>query len=144
MHTVKLDDLELEDVWSDADPSLRSRDAFPLSWGRGTRSSAVVVFELRPGCHLGLHRHSAEEVVLVLEGEVEVTVDGERACLERGALAVAPALAPHDVRNVGGGDARCLGFYSSAAVTSVYEETLMPEGERVTGTPTPEDLAAGG
>ena len=50
---------------------------------------------------------------------------------------VAPAGVKHDVRCVGETPARCIGFFPSASVQSVYECGLDPDGERVQGTPLP-------
>jgi quercetin dioxygenase-like cupin family protein len=60
-----------------------------------------VVFELDPGDELATHTDSAEEVLLVLGGVAEAAVDGRRARLEQGTIAIVPAMTPHSVRNVG-------------------------------------------
>ena len=139
MITARVDDLEMSEVWSEEDPSLRSRDAYPISWAEGTASSALVCFELEPGHHLGDHVHTAEETVLVLEGEAEVEVAGERERLAAGGLGVVPAMTSHDVRNVGQGLLRCVGFFAAAAVQTRFEQVLMPEGSRLSGTSPPEE-----
>jgi quercetin dioxygenase-like cupin family protein len=137
--TASIDTLDLTETTSERDESLRTRTAYPISWEQGSQSSAVVYFELDPGDHLGVHLHSAEEVVYVVAGEVEATVGEESQRLRAGALIVAPALARHDVRCVGDSTARCLGFFPSAAVQSIYDLELEPGGERIQGTPTPAD-----
>jgi quercetin dioxygenase-like cupin family protein len=134
---ASIDELELSDTTSSEDDSLRTRTAYPISWERGASSSAVVYFELEPGDHLGVHSHSAEELLYVVAGEVEATVEDETERLGQGSLAVAPARVKHDVRCVGEGTARCIGFFPSASVQSVYERELDPDGERVQGTPLP-------
>jgi quercetin dioxygenase-like cupin family protein len=122
---------ELQDEWSDADPSIRLRSTFPLHRGTGAENSTVVYFELEPGKQIGTHTDSVEEVVLLLEGTVGVTVDGEEGKLSAGELALVPAMAPHTVRNIGSGPARGVGFFAAARVVSTFEHELSPSGLRV-------------
>ena len=138
MLTAHIDHLKAEDVWAEGHPSIRSRDAYPISWANGASASAVVYFELEPGCRLGSHRHSAEEVLYVIAGSVEATVSGERSSLAAGSMAVVPALAAHDVTAVGDQTVRCLGFFGSGAVETVFEQPLQPAGSRLQGSPSPE------
>ena len=140
MHVLSLDQLELAESWSDEDPSMRHRGDYPVFWGTGAAASSVVVFELDPGRRLGRHTHSAEEVVVVLEGDVEVTVGDERSSLSAPGMGVVPPLTSHDVRNTGDGRVRCVGFFPSAAVVTVFEAPLEPGGSRVEGTPPPEGV----
>jgi quercetin dioxygenase-like cupin family protein len=138
MKVVSLGELDLEQAWSERDPTLRTRDGYLLHAGDGTTASSVVLFEIDPGCHIGRHFHTAEEVVLVLEGLVEVEVDGETAAVPRGGLAFAPARVWHNVRCTSDSPARCVGFFAAASVDSVYEDVVMPEETRVRGTPAPQ------
>jgi quercetin dioxygenase-like cupin family protein len=131
MIVVKLGTLELQEEWSQGAASGRLRSAFPLHGGVGSERSAVVYFELEPGWAVGTHTDSAEEVVLVLEGTVQVTLGDERGELSAGELALVPAMVPHDVRNTGGGTARLVGFFASAHVVSTFEQPLLPSGLRV-------------
>jgi hypothetical protein len=48
--------------------------------------------------------------------------------LTAGGIALVPAVLPHDIRNVGQGRLRVVGFFSSAAVISHFDETLAPFG----------------
>jgi quercetin dioxygenase-like cupin family protein len=133
----------LGETWCEADESLRSRDAYLLSSETGTTSSAVAYFELEPGHHLGAHIHSTEEVVVVLEGQVQFTVGTDEVVLSEGDMGVAPALVLHDARAVGAERARCLGFFASATVVSVYQERLRPADSHLQGTPRPADAPPG-
>jgi quercetin dioxygenase-like cupin family protein len=137
MIAASIDRLELSETTSSEDASLRTCTAYPISWENGAVSSAVVYFELEPGDHLGVHAHSAEELLYVVAGEVEATIGDEVERLGEGSLAVAPAGVNHDVRCAGEAKARCIGFFPSASVQSVYERELDPDGERVQGTPLP-------
>jgi quercetin dioxygenase-like cupin family protein len=93
--------------------------------------TAAVTFELPPGASLGVHSDSAEEVVLVLDGEAEATVGEERAALGPNELAVVPAMVPHDVRNVGDRPLRALGFFPAAAVVSTFAEPPAPGAPQI-------------
>jgi quercetin dioxygenase-like cupin family protein len=137
MRPVQFEDVELVEMWSDDDPSIRSRSCYVSYWQTGTRSSAAVYFELDPGMSFGRHRHTAEETIVVMDGEVEVTVGDERRRLSAGALVVAPALTRHDIANVGEGVARCVGVWSSSSVVSLWDRKLQPLDSRRAGTPIP-------
>jgi quercetin dioxygenase-like cupin family protein len=131
MMSAHLHELDLIQGWSRADPRLRGRFTFPLHAGVGAASTAVVLFEVEPGDHCGRHTHSAEEVLLILDGEVEVEVGDERARLGAGGLALIPAFAPHDVHNVGDRPYRALGFFSASAVVTSFDAVLEPLGTDV-------------
>jgi quercetin dioxygenase-like cupin family protein len=114
--------------------------------GTGTKNSAVVYFEIEPGCRLGSHTDSAEETLVILEGEAEATVGDEQGRVSAGDMTVVPAMAPHALRNVGDETVRVVGFFSSNVVASVFDRPLMPFGQRAV-IPTPileEEVPAGG
>jgi quercetin dioxygenase-like cupin family protein len=133
-----LADLELAQVFSETDETRRIRFDFPVSHLAGTASTSVVYFELEPGEHTGMHTDSAEEIVLILAGQVEATVGDETGELTAGGLGVIPALVPHDVRNIGDETVSVVGFFSSNTVVSVFDDPMMPGRARVVGTPMPE------
>jgi quercetin dioxygenase-like cupin family protein len=135
-----LGELELMEYWCDADPTLRGRLALPMHTGTGAASTAVISFEHEPGEHHGRHTDSAEEVVLVLEGAAEVTAAGERMRLREGGVALVPATVPHDIRNAGEGRLRVVGFFSSAAAVSHFDETLAPFGSSMLTLGAPEEV----
>ena len=140
MRHVRFDDVALTEMWSDDDPTIRSRSAYVSYWQTGSRSSAAVVFELDPGKSFGRHRHTAEETIIVMEGDVEVLVGEERVRLAAGGLVVAPALVRHDIACVGDSAARCVGVWSSSSVVSLWDKPLQPKGSRRAGTPIPEGI----
>jgi quercetin dioxygenase-like cupin family protein len=139
MHSVDLDSLELRDVVSELEPDRRPRVAFPHHSAVGNASTATVYFELEPGARVGAHTDSSEELLLILEGEAEATVGQERARAGAGTLLTVPAMEPHDVRNVGTGVLRILGFFSASTVVATFEEPLAPGGPQVfvIGAPVP-------
>jgi mannose-6-phosphate isomerase-like protein (cupin superfamily) len=137
---VQFEDVQLVEMWCDDDPSIRSRSCYVSYWQTGSRSSASVLFELDPGKSFGRHRHTAEETIVVMEGNVEVIVGDERRRLSAGALVVAPALTRHDIANVGDTVARCVGVWSSSSVVSLWDKVLQPNNSRRAGTPVPEGI----
>ncbi len=145
MISADINDLRIEELTSEADPSLLSRAGFPLYAATGATASAVVYFGVEPGKRLGLHTDSAEEVILVLQGEAEAEVHGERACLGQGGLALVPAMAPHDVHNVGDQILKVVGFFAGASLVHHFYEPLIPSVEVAifTHTRTGEEVIAG-
>ena len=131
MFAIQCDELELLEAWSDADSELRGRFDFPISVETGASSTSVVYFEVEPGEHCGRHKHSAEEVLLILEGNAEAEVGDERGRASRGGLVLVPAMVAHDVRNIGSETLRVVGFFSSAAVVTEVEERLEPMGTKM-------------
>lgn len=135
MISARLDELELLECWYESDPTMRVKVNFPFFLGTGTESTAVVYFELEPGHRLGTHTDSAEEIILVLEGEAEVSLGDEEGRLTAGEMALVPAMVPHGLRNVGEETVRVAGFFSSNVVVSTFDEPMMPFGQRIIGTP---------
>ncbi len=129
MITERIDQLELLEVWYENDPTMRVKVNFPFFLGTGTKSTAVVYFELEPGHRLGTHTDSAEELLLFLEGEAEVSVGDEQGQVSAGEMALVPAMVPHSLRNVGDETVRVVGFFSSSTVMSTFDQPVVPMGE---------------
>lgn len=143
MRSISLTDLDLEENWQEREDarwrvSFPFTPAFPLATEVAATASTVVYFTLEPGEELGTHADSAEEVLFVVEGTVEASLDGETGELSAGDVTLVPAMAPHGVRNVGDGTARLLGVFPSPVVTSTFDEPVQPWGERVFGPLTPD------
>jgi quercetin dioxygenase-like cupin family protein len=135
MIAERIDQLELVEVWYENDPTMRLKVNFPFFLGTGTRSTAVVYFEVEPGHRLGTHTDSAEEILLILAGEAEVSLGDERGRLSAGEMALVPAMVPHGLRNAGDETVRVVGFFSSNVVVSTFDQPMMPFDQRVVGTP---------
>jgi quercetin dioxygenase-like cupin family protein len=138
MLTIQTQDLALADIDSPHDPTRVVRATFPLHWQTGACATAMVYFELEPGRHLGTHTDSAEEVLVVLEGEVEATVGDQTGRVSAGGVVLVPAMAPHDVRSVGERTARVCGIFAANATVSVFEQAFSVMGAPpscVIGTP---------
>jgi quercetin dioxygenase-like cupin family protein len=63
-----------------------------------TASMTFAHYEFSRDATIHEHFHPAEEVYEVLEGELEITIDGERHVARPGIVAVVPANARHAVR----------------------------------------------
>ena len=115
MLTAKTTELELMQGWFDSDPEhTRVRVAFPINKWAGSRDSAVVYFEVKPGDRLARHTDSAEEILYIVAGEAEAEVGDQRGRLATGDLAVIPAMVPHGLVNVGTETVKVVGFFSES------------------------------
>jgi mannose-6-phosphate isomerase-like protein (cupin superfamily) len=131
MLVVQPDQVDLIEVWSESDPTRGIRFGFAVSTINGAAHTAVAYSEVDPGKHTGMHTHSAEETHLILEGTAEIVVEDERERVEQGGVALAPAMALHDVYNVGSGTLRAISFFPSAAVVTTADIPVAPVGRRV-------------
>ena len=102
--------------------------AFPLTSAEGTAATAIVYMEVDPGGELPIHRDSAEELLLALEGEVEASVGDERGILRTGEIAVVPSMVPHGLRNLSDRRARVLGFFGSATNVATFADSVFVVG----------------
>ena len=142
MYQLDLNSLPLMDVESALDATRRVRVGFPHHSQVGNASTATVYFELEPGMHVGFHRDSSEELLLILEGEGEATIGEETAVAQAGAILTVPAMEPHDIRNVGDGTLRVLGFFSAPTLVATFDEPVAPGGPQVFVIGAPIEIAA--
>jgi quercetin dioxygenase-like cupin family protein len=98
--------------------------AFPLHSATGAADTATVWINLEPGAALPVHRDSAEELLLVIEGEVEGMIAGETGTLVERQFALVPAMAPHGLRNLTDRPARVLGFFSASTNVATFDEPM--------------------
>jgi quercetin dioxygenase-like cupin family protein len=142
MHSVQIDSLPLMSFSHVGDDRPPIRATWPVHRGVGSAATAAVYFELEPGQQLGEHTDSAEELLVVLEGEVEAVVGDERGRVAAGGVALVPSLVPHDVISVGDRPAKVLGVFGSNTIVAEFREGFAPTGMRVVGTPPPIDEPA--
>ena len=127
MITADLNSIELTEFTAKSRQGQGVRAAFPLYAPNGTKDSAAVYFELAPGDELGRHTDSAEEMLLIVEGEVEGTVGKETGRLSKGQLVVVPKMVPHNFKNVGRQTAKVIGFFGGANnIVATFDEVWMP------------------
>ena len=132
MLTARTTELQLMQGWFDSDPEhARVRVAFPINKWAGSRDSAVVYFEVKPGDRLARHTDSAEEILYIITGEAEAEVGEQRGRLSAGDLAVIPAMVPHGLTNVGTETVKVVGFFSESEIISTFNEPVQPFGAAV-------------
>lgn len=76
------------------------------------REAVVARIEVAPGASAGRHTHPGDEISYVMEGEVELLIDGQPPKLVKaGESIVIPAGVVHDAHNPGNSPTRVLGVY---------------------------------
>ncbi|MDR8390802.1 cupin domain-containing protein [Aliifodinibius sp. S!AR15-10] len=135
MKTVNLNTLELTEFTGKNAPGQHCMATFPLFGAHGTESTATVYFELEPGDSLGRHTDSAEELLLVLEGNVDAEVGGETGPLSKGEIAHVPRMVPHNLTNTGNQKAKVLGIFGGANhIVATFEKTWLPTDSKTVDT----------
>jgi quercetin dioxygenase-like cupin family protein len=142
MVAINIHELELVEGWAEDDETVRARFSFPITAASGAASTSVVYFEVEPGHRLSPHTHTAEEVLLILEGTAEAILGEPATTLDAGGMTVIPANVLHNVANPGSDTLRAVGFFSSAATVNTYEHLIMPMGARVLVFPQPAEIPA--
>jgi quercetin dioxygenase-like cupin family protein len=130
VHAVAPDEVELSGAWVEGDPTARWESASLSGEGTGAAASGASLLAIARGCRLPRHTDSAEEVVVVLEGEAELLVGEGRSRGPAGGLAVVPECEPHEIRNAGDGPLRFVAVYAAPAVTTTYDAPVQPGGDR--------------
>lgn len=135
MLKIDLSNIELNQFTAVNNPKQKCRAAFPLLGVHGTKKSAAVYIELNPGEELGTHTDSAEETLLILEGNVEVTIGKECCIVGKSNLAVVPEMIPHNLKNVGESKVKVIGFFGGANnIIATFENTWLPTESNVVDT----------
>jgi len=76
------------------------------------REAVVARVEVAAGARAGRHTHPGDEISYVLEGEVELLIEGQPPrALKAGESFVIPAGVIHDAHNASSGPARLVGVY---------------------------------
>ena len=83
---------------------------------------AVIAEKIGVGDAVPLHRHTIDEVVFYLSGEVEVQLDREAHAVRAGDIMVIPAGVAHSQRNTGDSVAEIRAVFPSARVDVEYLE----------------------
>ncbi|MAT98026.1 MAG: cupin [Anaerolineaceae bacterium] len=134
MITVDLNNLDLTEFSGKEKAGLHCLATFPLFGAHGSENSATVYFELEPGDALGWHTDSVEELLLILKGDVEVSVGEETGKLKEGQIALVPTMVRHNLRNIGSEKARVLGFFGSANFVATFDEVWLPTNSNMVDT----------
>ena len=64
-------------------------------------NQTMVRYVYQPGAVFPEHHHPQEQITVVLSGQIEFTVDGEKMVLHAGDASVIPANVPHGARVIG-------------------------------------------
>ena len=94
--------------------------------GDGTTSSSQSYSIVGVGAGAPLHSHEADELIIILEGTLEVTLGDEVTRVGRDHTLVIPPHVPHAFTSVGPGDARLMAFLPDP---SPFDRTTFLEGE---------------
>jgi len=92
--------------------SLTAREIVPGFRGRFVHSDRMTFayWDIAAGAVISTHSHPHEQVVNVLDGEIELIVDGRPLILQPGTVAVIPGGVPHSARGIT--DARVLDVFA--------------------------------
>ncbi len=135
MTTVNLNNLELNEFIARDDSTQHCLATFPLVGAHGSKKIATVYFELLPGECLGSHIDSAEELLVILSGDVEITIGGETAQASASTVALVPEQVPHDIRNIGTSKVRVLGVFGGVNhIVATFENIWLPTQSRIVNT----------
>ncbi len=103
--------------------------SYPLASGDIGSEHLLTGMTLFPvGGEIPLHTHSAEESVVILEGEAAVDVAGTRSFLRPFDATYVSAGVEHRFLNVGNGPMRILWIYGSNHTTRTFVETGATSG----------------
>lgn len=97
------------ETWNEEDIAKKGLVYWKTLISKGVTPSenlTLGVARLPPGGALHEHRHTQEEVYLVLEGSGLVTVAGAETAVEAGSAVFIPGDAPHSCENTGASDLR--------------------------------------
>lgn len=135
MITVSIKNPELNEFIGVTRKNQHCRATFPLLGANGTKSTAMVYFELQPGDQLGRHTDSAEELLFIMEGDVEVEVGGEVQPASSKSIALVPVMVPHNIINTGKTVAKVLGIFGGANnIVATFEHAMLPLNTNVVDT----------
>lgn len=135
MLKIDLNKIPLNEFIVNSKPEQHCKATFPLLGIHGAKNSSAVYFELDPGEELGTHTDSAEETLLILEGQTEVTVGKEKATASQGCMALVPEMIPHNIKNIGNDKVKVLGFFGGANnIVATFENTWQPTESNIIDT----------
>ncbi len=82
-------------------------ERLPGWYGRYFHSESMTFahYDFKRGASIHEHSHPQEEVYEVIEGELEITIDGVAHIVSPGVVAIVPANAPHSIKALTGGRA---------------------------------------
>jgi quercetin dioxygenase-like cupin family protein len=82
----------------------------------------VIAEEIAPGDRIPLHEHPTSEVIIVVDGSPEVTVDNERRVVGPGTVVFIPARTTHGTRNASNTPVRLYAVFPTEQIGIRYFE----------------------
>jgi quercetin dioxygenase-like cupin family protein len=64
-------------------------------WAVALERAMLTYYELQPRARFDAHHHEAEQITMVLEGELFFEVEGEELCVGPGEVIALPSGVPH-------------------------------------------------
>lgn len=86
-------------------------------WAVGLEKAMLTYFEMAPNTQFPDHSHEAEQITLVLEGEMTFTYDGNTITLRQGEVIAIPSNVKHSART---GSAPCKAVDAWSPVRKEY------------------------
>jgi len=86
-------------VYQKNDLPLKPAVAGAKMWAVALEKSMLTYFEMEPNTQFPDHSHEAEQITLVLEGELTFSYEGNSATLGPGEVITIPSNAKHSVRS---------------------------------------------
>jgi quercetin dioxygenase-like cupin family protein len=108
MPVFRHDELPIREV-----PRIRTRVL--VGPAGGAESTAVWEQWIEPDGFIPLHYHEVEEVLLILDGEIELTIDGQKSHVCAPATVVAPKRVIHGLKPCGSSPVHLLAFFPDAS-----------------------------
>ena len=104
-------------------------EAFPgdFVWSVTGRDVQVIRAEVAPGTDFGLHSHQQEQIICVLAGQLEFTVDGETRIVGPGQVIHAPSGVEHGGRAVSDDPVITLEAFSPPRVNFSHNQPMVFE-----------------
>lgn len=135
MVTVNLRELELTEFTGKENERQHCKATFPLVGAHGTKDLATVYFEIAPGDHLGRHTDSAEELLIILEGDMLATIGKDQKKVTKGSIALVPEMMPHNLENTGTSVAKVLGVFGGKNnIVASFDHEWSPVNSNVVDT----------
>ena len=92
-------------------------------------SSSLSLNTAEPGTGAPLHTHETDELIMIMEGTLEVRINGETVTVEKDHTVVIPPGAEHGFKVVGGKNAKLIVFFPHMDPYSPANTTYL-EGSR--------------
>ena len=84
--------------------------------GGAVENLCMIIEEVAEGDHIPLHRHTLDEIVVIIEGRAEVVLEEERVRPKAGDVVFIPAGVRHGHANVGEGPLRIHATFPSTTI----------------------------